>query len=240
MTNETDNYLYNLSLLTHMFLKIVIKTNWDKLVAKEAMEAVEQITNEMGAEIHDDLMQRLTVFRFYFDRIEKEISNPSGLLSLLTEMKTEFEKVSQSVRRTSRQLMPIHIDQKTFTQRIQLLCLSMASPQTGHVHFENVGKELSVPSLTEIHLSRIVQELIHNAFKHSVAWHVWVRMVWDKKSLSIIVEDDGTAFAEVDEAIDSLSQKHNTLKLRTLAVNGKISYEKGIMGLLTEVTCPLA
>jgi signal transduction histidine kinase len=222
-----------------MPFKIVSTKNWESIVAKEAMQAVEHLTNEMGAEIHDDLMHRLVVFRFYFDRMERELNHPEQLNNLLTEMKGEFQEVVQSVRKISRQLMPAKTDQKNFTQSIHLLCMGMERPGAGHIHFECDGTEQPLTDQSEIYLSRIVQELIHNAFKHSAAWHIWVRMHWDKDKLLIDVEDDGTGFMQNADVVAQLKKKYNTLKMRSQAIGATIKYENGANGLLARITLPI-
>jgi len=223
-----------------MPFKIVARKSWDKMVAREAMEAVEHITNEMGAEIHDDLMHRLVIFRFYFDRMERELNDPEQLNTLLTEMKGEFQEVVQSVRKISRQLMPAKMDQKNFTSGLHLLCISMERPGAGHIHFECDGTEQPISDQSETYLSRIVQELIHNAFKHSAAWHIWVRMRWGANDLVIEVEDDGTGFMQNAKVIAELKKKYNTLKMRSQAIGATITYKNGANGLLAHVTFPMA
>lgn len=222
-----------------MPVKLVSRKKWKMLVAQEAMQAVEQITNEMGAEIHDDLMHRLAVYKFYFERMDKEMNNPEAMRSLAAEMKTEFRDIIESVRKVSRQLFPAHTEQKTFTQSIHFLALSMERPGVGHVHFSSSGHEVSIPYQSEVYLSRIVQELIHNAFKHSSAWHVWVKMNWTPKQLVLEVEDDGTGFMDTKDAIAKLNSKYNTLRMRADAINAKISYSTGDKGLLVKVDYPL-
>ena len=87
----------------------------------------------------------------------------------------------------------------------------------------------------EMYLVRIVQELIQNAFKHSSAWHIWVRLYWDPEILIIEVEDDGSGFSRISEFINKLKKKTNTLKMRTLAINASIDYVHGAKGLLARI-----
>lgn len=222
-----------------MPIKIVSAKHWERKVSREAMEALEQISTEMGAEIHDDLLQRLTIFRFYLDRLEREASSQEAVEALVTEMKGEYEDIIQSVRKVTRQLMPSHMEQETFTKSIHLLCLSLERPGAGHIHFEHNGVEHTLHKAVETYLSRIVQELIHNAFKHSSAWHVWVRMNWQSDKLLIEIEDDGTGFMETKEAIARLNTKYNTLRMRADAISAKITYTSGDKGLLARIECPV-
>ena len=75
-------------------------------IARRATEICDQIILEMGAELHDDLIQKLSIFRLYLDRLERAAQNPSETEALLINMRADFEGVVQSVRRISRKLLP--------------------------------------------------------------------------------------------------------------------------------------
>ena len=216
----------------------IIFTSQKKLeaeVSKRAAEICDQIILEMGAELHDDLIQKLSIFRLYIDRLERSIHNPTEAESLLINMRTDFESVIQSVRRISRKLLPEHTNQDSLNTSIDLLCKSLERPGFGNIYFETTGIEQSIGSFSHTYLYRIIQELIHNSFKHSSAWHVWVRLKWREKQLSIEVEDDGSGFNKISEFIERLRKKNNTLKLRSTVIGAIISYHPGEKGLLAKI-----
>ena len=204
-------------------------------ISKRAAEISEQVIMEMGAELHDDLIQRLSVFRLYIDRLERVSHNPSETENLLINMRTDFESVVQSVRRISRTLLQENAPIESFNKKIQILCESLERPGMGKIYFDSTGPEQIMPALGTTYLSRIIQELIHNAFKHSSAWHVWVHLNWEEKELHIQVEDDGSGFNKISEFIGRLRKKNNTLKIRATVIGATISYHHGQKGLLAKV-----
>lgn len=205
-------------------------------ISKRAAEACEQIISEMGAELHDDLVQKLSVLRLYIDRMERASGDKAEIDSLSIKMRTEFEQVIRVIRNISRRLLPARMEGETLDRMLEMLCQNMEHPGTGHIHFENEGKPVSLAPQTERYLFRIVQELIHNAFKHSSAWHVWVRLHWEAAQLVIEVEDDGTGFSKIPEFIRRLKRKNNTLKVRASILGASIDYSQGKKGLLARVT----
>src|SRR6188768_2949960 len=118
----------------------------------------------MGAELHDDLIQKLTIFRLYMDRMERSSADPEEINALLLSMRSDFDMVSQSIRKISRRLMPVNMDGDSFQTRIHMLCQNMEMPGAGNVHFETNGDEQPLPELSQRYIHRIIQELIHNAF----------------------------------------------------------------------------
>ncbi len=204
-------------------------------ISKRAAEICDQIILEMGAELHDDLIQKLSIFRLYLDRLERSAHNPAETEALLINMRTDFESVIQSVRRISKKLLPEQTLNDSLNTSIDMLCQSLERPGFGNIYYECTGTEQNIPDQNRMYLYRIIQELIHNAFKHSSAWHVWVRLKWESEKLIIEVEDDGSGFNKISEFIERLRKKNNTLKLRSLAIGASIQYHHGEKGLLAKV-----
>ncbi|CAN5343102.1 hypothetical protein BH09BAC3_BH09BAC3_07920 [soil metagenome] len=218
-----------------MFYLFKSKSSFNAAVSKEAMETCEHILSEMGAELHDDLIQKLSVFRLYLDRLDRSKSDQHEIKSLLVAMNVEFQEVAHSVRRISRRLQPVKMSDESFQKEIAMLCQNLERPGGGTIHFDPKGPEQKIPEAAEIYILRIIQELIHNALKHSSAWHIWVRLTWTETLLSIEVEDDGTAFSRIPEFLETLQRKNNTLRMRTNVLGAKLHYQKGQKGLLAKV-----
>ena len=208
-------------------------------IARRAAEACDQVISEIGAEIHDDLIQKLSIFRLYIDRIERASGDKAAIEGLAIKMRGDFEHVIRSVKSISRRLHPANMEGDTLVNMLEMLCQNMEHPGTGHIHFENKGDAKTLDKNKEMYMLRIVQELIHNAFKHSSAWHVWVRLNWDSHLLTIEVEDDGSGFSKIPEFIQRLKKKNNTLKMRTQVIGANINYTQGPKGLLARLELPL-
>lgn len=204
-------------------------------VSRRALEATEQIIAEMGAELHDDLIQRLSVFRLYLDRLDRAKGDAAQTEALITSMNADFLDVVDSVRRISRRLMPVNAPTDSLETRIRTLCQNMERPGAGTIHLSQTGTEPAIPEKDAIHLLRIVQELIHNAFKHSSAWHVFVRLDWHDAQLTIEVEDDGTAFSKIESFLTVLNTKNNTLRMRAGILQARLDYAGGNRGLLARL-----
>jgi len=213
-------------------------SDFNERVSIRAAEFCEQIVLEMGAELHDEVIQKLSSMSFYIERIERAAGDASEIRNLVTRMRGDFENITQSVRVISRRLHPVHIADTTFTDSIEQLCVSMQSPGNGHISFITSGSEFPLGQLSFTYLYRIVQEIIHNAFKHSAAWKVDVAISWIPTALVIEVEDDGTGHAKMDDLTSSLQNKYNTLQMRSHAINASIRYVKGKKGLLVRVEYP--
>lgn len=153
-------------------------------------------------------------------------------------MQADFVDVIDSVRRISRRLAPVKMEGDSLEKQIEGLCQNMDTPGTVRIHPSFSGTLKTLDETVENHILRIIQELIHNAFRHSSAWHVWVELSWQKDALRVLVEDDGSGFARLHEFLDRLRAKHNSVRRRAQLIGAKIEYKQGKRGLLAEIHIP--
>ena len=113
----------------------ISKEKHEAEVARQAMEACENIISEMGAELHDDLIQRLSILRLSLDKLERSLYDRAETEGQLVNLRGEFQEVIQSVRKISRKLLPVHTGDNSFQQGLIILCQNMERPGTGNVHF---------------------------------------------------------------------------------------------------------
>lgn len=211
----------------------------DKAVARQAMEACETIITEMGADIHDDLIQKLSVLRLHLDKIERSSFDPEETRSAVLRMQADFQLIIDSVRRISRQLSPVRMEDDSVEKRLEMLCQNMETPGTGRIYHAFIGVSQPLAPHAENYLLRMIQELMHNAFRHSAAWNIWVSWTWSPKSVTITVEDDGSGFSRLEEFIGRLKKKHNSLRMRANAIGATIKYSAGEKGLCAQIKLPL-
>jgi signal transduction histidine kinase len=211
------------------------QSSFEKEVAIRASQFCEVVISEMGAEIHDDLIQKVSVLKLYLDRLERSAGDPTETLTTTARMRSDLDGVIGSIRAVSRRMLPTLLETDSFEKNISLLCQNMESFSAANIHTEVYGVECPMPYNSKLYLFRIAQELIHNALKHSTAWHIWVRLFFEGKKLTIEVEDDGTRISQVGEIIRQMDKKKNTLTIRTRALGAELTYERGAKGLLGKV-----
>jgi signal transduction histidine kinase len=222
-----------------MLVRLISVKKLETEVSKQAMEACEHILSEMGAELHDDLIQKLSVLRLHMDKIERSSYHPKDTQEAMIKMQADFQGIIDSVRQISRRLHPVKMNEDSFNKRIEMLCQNMDTSGSVRIHPSYLGMPLNLSTVEEAYLLRMVQELIHNAFRHSAAWHIWIRVLWEPTILKIEVEDDGSGFSKVTEFVTVLNTKHNTLRMRAQAIGASIKYTPGDKGLMATIRKPL-
>ncbi len=196
---------------------------------------------EIGTDLHDDLIQKLSSFRLSIDGLQRSFNNPDEVVRLATKMQAEFLTIVDSIRRTSRKLAPVGQQGDSLQSAIRFLCTSMEYPGVAQIHLATEGEEIWLTARDSRYLQRMVQELIHNAFRHSSAWHVWVDLRHSAENVIIVVEDDGLSSSPKSESIKRLRDKWNTLRMRATVIGAALSYEAGSKGgLRVTITYPIS
>src|SRR5690606_20110509 len=97
-------------------------------------EACEHIISEMGAELHDDLIQRLSILRLHLDKLERSVASPEETQHAIQQMQRDFQGITDAVRRISRRLHHSRMDDDSFEQNIEILCQNMDTPGALRIH----------------------------------------------------------------------------------------------------------
>ncbi len=196
-------------------------------VVNELIERYENEILKMGADIQDDLIQKLTVYRLHVDKLE-HAETILEVQVIADRMKTDFKTVVDSIRRITRRLLP-EMEIGSFTGMMRELCRREEKPGVAFIRFKSEGQEVPINESHQPHLLRIVQELINNATKHTLAWHIEVRLDWKPDEFQIEVEDDGKRFEDLAEKMRKPGT-FATLRMRTSRIGAHIRFAQGFNG----------
>jgi len=214
-----------------------LKESHEREVIREAVILFEREMQQMGADIHDDLVQKLAGFRLFIDRIERANSE-SEVQAILIKMNGEFKHVVESVRRVSHRLFPDGIETGSLNNALQQLCNQLGPYQVTHIHFLPRGPERMLNNESLQNLNRIVQELINNVIKHTSAWHIWVRVHWTDDDLEIEIEDDGFHYERLERQTNNVGRGLLTLQKRASLIGATVQYEEAPKGTKAIVRMP--
>lgn len=216
-----------------MFFKS--KNHYDNEVSKKVTETAENLMVQIGTEIHDDIIQKLSIIKLHIDNINGHLGDPVELQRIVLELTTEFEHTTNSIRALSHRLMPSQIDHESLNQQIQLMCQLIEKSTKRVIHYTSHGDEPLLNSSTKLNLLRICQEIIQNSVRHSHAWNIWVRFKWDESVIEFEIEDDGTNITKLNQIISTLDFKNNSIRIRAKSIGATIQNSTGAKGLITRV-----
>ena len=165
-------------------------------LSQQLLKAHEDERQMIARELHDSVAQDLStlkiVFKTLFDERRGELAqtkeNASKLFAIL-------DRTIFSVRNLSYDLRPPGLADLGLLRTLSTYCEEFAQENALKVDFHSAGlKKMTLGSLVEINVYRLVQEGLNNIRKHAQARRVKVTLVGVSPNIILRIEDDGKGF----------------------------------------------
>ncbi|MEW6406020.1 MAG: ATP-binding protein [Chloroflexota bacterium] len=154
--------------------------------------AQEEERNRLARELHDDTIQAVIALKQRVQLAQKSVKDQHGRQSL-QELETLAEQTIENLRRLTRALRPIYLEDLGLVTALEMLGREMSQNQLT-VHFQKQGQERRLSHEVELSLYRIAQEALNNVVKHSKANQADLKIDFDASQVSMEVIDNGTGF----------------------------------------------
>ncbi len=153
----------------------------------------EEERRRLSRELHDDTLQGMIALkqRVQLVQISQEGRTDSESLA---EIETLTEQTIQNLRRLTRALRPIYLEDLGLPAALEMLAQETGQTPGLNVAFEKLGRERRQSPDRELALYRITQEALSNACKHAGAKNVSVAIRYTPEAAVLEVVDDGKGF----------------------------------------------
>jgi len=249
----------SIGLLFSTVLLYIIKTqrvkNNELQLAQQQQEANEEIYNLMlsqqskmddarakekqriSQEIHDGILGRLFGARLSLDSLntintDDAISSREGYINELVEIEKDIRKVSHD-------LSTDFISKASFSEML----ITLVETQCAAYNLEyqtKIMKDIiweSLTNKTKIHVYRIVQESLHNIYKHAMAKVVTIVLEQGENLISLYIIDDGVGYNKFKQN-EGIGLKN--IKSRVETIGGILNVEsKNNQGTKIHVAIPI-
>jgi signal transduction histidine kinase len=151
--------------------------------------AQEEERARLARELHDETIQTLTALDHKLQKVQKSLEKePEPLRRSLDDLHTMVAGATAEVRRFSRALRPLYLEDLGLAPALELLAKESAAG------FTLVGTPRRIQADVELALYRIAQESLSNARKHAGAQQVEVTLAFAPQQVRLTVSDDGVGF----------------------------------------------
>lgn len=154
--------------------------------------AQEEERVRLARELHDDTIQAIIALKQRVQLAQKSVKTEGGHRAL-AELETLAEQTIENVRRLTRALRPIYLEDLGLVTALEMLAREGSQANHLQVDFRQSGPERRLTRETELALYRIAQEALNNVTHHAQAKHATVRIGFDKE-ITLEVTDDGIGF----------------------------------------------
>lgn len=183
----------------------------------------------LARELHDDTTQSLIALAQRIEMTQKALArDPVQVGARLDELKTMNASAIENVRRFTRDLRPLYLEDLGLETALETL-VGEAEARAGlSAAFHVAGEPRRLPADLELVLFRIAQEALNNVTQHAHARHVTVRLAFHAGAVELAVEDDGIGFSAPDSPNNLARDGHFGLmgmQERALMVGGHLTLQ---------------
>lgn len=177
------------------------------------IEGQELERQRIARELHDSVGSMLSTLKINVEMLS---------MSDNETVETMIDDVCSEVRKVSHNMMPEALLKFGLVDAIRDIVSSVNTSGKLAVSFIHLGVNKRLDTITELHLYRILQELLNNAIKHAKATEVLVQLNIQDDGINLTVEDNGVGF---DAGNQSKGIGMKTIQSRIEILKGDISID---------------
>jgi signal transduction histidine kinase len=171
--------------------------------------AQEEERRRVARELHDESIQHWIALDQQLQMVGRRLRE-QGLPEAehISDLHSEVQEGVRELRRLSRGLRPIYLEDLGLVPAIEMLCKDAEASLGLRVHFSAEGRPVRLNPEAELAIYRLVQEGLSNVGRHAGAGKVGVDMRFDSDRLLTTIADDGHGFVPPDRIEDLATAGH--------------------------------
>jgi signal transduction histidine kinase len=161
----------------------------EKLVAEILL--LENERGRIAADLHDELGALISAVKLNLQCLDTVSEQDNKILE---KTGVYIDTTMQKIREISNNLMPKSLQNKGLFNAVGEFTEMIGHTDDLTVRYECAAKDIDIAPEKQIHVYRIVQEIINNALKHARASLIDVRFSAKKNILQLDISDNGAGF----------------------------------------------
>jgi len=188
--------------------QIVLEANQREMQTREQythqlLQSQDDERKRIAMELHDAVGQELLIIKNLSSLCIKSLDNPGRLETsseYIKEISSTSSSVIESVRTLSKNLHPYQLENLGISESLEVVIQRLES--TSSIQFKySIHKIDGLFSREqELHIYRILQELLNNIIKHADASYAEIILTKNDDGIILSVKDDGKGFAAAENA----------------------------------------
>lgn len=198
-----------------------------KELLKAVIETQETERKRIAQDLHDDISSKLNVVNLNAHLLTTPNLSEKELEEIKSNIITLTGKALENSRKIAHDLLPPVLEKFGLDAGVEELCLEFSSSKGVQVSYDNEVTFDEADLRRQLHVFRILQELMNNSIRHGKATAITINFIPNGEYCKCIYTDNGIGFDENN----SLHQKGLGLK----NIESRISFLKGSLSFYSEV-----
>lgn len=169
--------------------------------------AQEEERLRLARELHDDTIQSVIALKQRVQLAQTTVKDQTSRHTL-NELETLAEQTVENLRRMTRALRPIYLEDLGLVTALEMLVKETSQNNPAQIDFQKSGNEQRLPHEVELALYRIAQEALNNTVHHSKANRVDLHISFSDKEYRLAVNDNGIGFNMPKSPTDFATKGH--------------------------------
>jgi signal transduction histidine kinase len=208
----------------------------DKL--KGEIDAQERERRIFGQDMHDELGSTLLTMKMNLGLIEKQGLFIFESNDALKELKYSLDSAIEYVKGVSRVTSPAFLENFGLSRAVLQMVKRINASCVAKVEFVETGEPVALDKEYELHIFRIIQEVVNNALRHGSPWQITVTFLYKPKSFMVEIQDDGYNYRHT-EKFRSAGLGLNNIRNRASVMGAEFLHEDLEQGNLSRLILPL-
>jgi signal transduction histidine kinase len=156
--------------------------------------AQEEERRRLARELHDDTIQALIALKQRVQLTQLAAPRSAPESAALEEIATLTEQTIENLRRLTRALRPIYLEDLGLVTALEMLARETGQATSISVEFQRQGAERRLDASIELALYRITQEALSNIAHHAQASRASLSITFTPQAVTMQVTDNGKGF----------------------------------------------
>jgi PAS domain S-box-containing protein len=194
-------------------------------VSRKLIEAHEQERSRIGRELHDDIVQRLSLLGIRLEGLHENIPDSATELGkVLADLRDQSLQLTKDVQSLSHELHSSKLEYVGIVGAIKNFCKEFGERQRLEIDFQTHDLPAVLPNHISLSLFRVLQEAVYNATKHSGAKSFEVKLWARLGEIHLTVSDRGAGF-DAEAAMKGTGLGLTSMQERLRLVGGELSID---------------
>jgi signal transduction histidine kinase len=175
----------------------------------------------IATDLHDSLGPLLSSVKLQINSISITDANDQQIINNAGK---HLDGIIASIREISYNLLPNTLQRKGLSDAIREFIGHINSKHVLNIRFYQM-KEISIPPEKEIHLFRMIQEIVQNTLKHAQAKDLQIALGEENRNVLILTKDDGIGFDIERARKETMGLGLKSIESRAEILQGSINME---------------
>ena len=167
----------------------------------------EEERRRLARDLHDDTIQSLIALNQRLQLAQLTTTDAKSATQL-AEMQQMTEQIIADLRRLTRDLRPIYLEDLGLVTALNMLARDASQTLQIPVEFQVTGTEKRLSPEVELAFYRMAQEGLSNVARHAQASCAQLHLTFADESITLTVQDDGRGFIVPESPAEMTSNGH--------------------------------